>query len=506
MSVVNVTVVNSDSPKEFEELVGGEGRAVFFRPERYRVSDLGPVLPTVKIRRGQDEIECEMYDVSQNGVAFVLPELAVFTPGDSIDEIAVSFDGADAYRGEGRVVSVRPAENTRIIGVSFVDSLMNIDDVIHLRAVKTWSPVESVGVSHVSQPWYVKGHSEFKANVGDMRLFLENAKKQYEDMERSLPWTVVNGEIESAAKTALMARIEKEFARDFVDIMGRIDHSLRSAKGDDWHRLKEFSIRQLHDFLMKAPLLHRTRYKPFGYPGDFLAMVHMYSEPFEGDGLFAKAVHMGSCASVPAQAVRARKNLIRDEIQRLVDLWKEDRPLKICAIAAGPAQETYEFLERAKSIDIPLEIILFDQDKLALSYAHKRIDRLVDVKFNDNVKVTFLHDSIKRLLIDPDIFGDIGPFDFIFAAGLFDYLRFKTAATLTHNLFLNLRSGGKVFIGNMDPANPSRWMFEHHLDWNLIYRTSEEMMEFGRVGVPSVRLDMTKEATGINPFLVVYKD
>ena len=94
----------------------------------------------------------------------------------------------------------------------------------------------------------------------------------------------------------------------------------------------------------------------------------------------------------------------------------------------------------------------------------------------------------------------------LFAAGLFDYLRFNTAATLTRNFHANLAPGGKAYIGNMDPGNPSRWMFEHHLDWFLLYRTKAEMLEFGQAAVPNGRMEVIEDATGTNPFLVVQKD
>ncbi|MBM4396868.1 MAG: PilZ domain-containing protein [Deltaproteobacteria bacterium] len=492
--------------KSYEELDGAQGKAVHFRPERYSAGDLALVRPVVTLSlSGEMPIACQLHDLSQNGIAFTPPHEARLVPGTTISELVVSFDGTEVFRGEARVVSARSDDGIAVVGATFIDSLMNIDDVLHLRDVKSWKAGDERGVAAGVQPWYVPGHETFKALVCEMRLFLDGAVANYSEMEPGLPWHVVHGEGDSAARSALIERIRAEFVPDFIRIMGGIDLALRSASGDDWHRLKEFSIRTLHETLMQAPLLHRTRVKPLGYPGDFEAMHYMYTRNFEGQSLFAKALHMGSCASVPAQAVRARKNLIRDRIRALAEGWTGDRPLRVASVAAGPAQELYELLNQPMDIPVPVEVVLFDQDKLALTFAHRRIGPLIEGRWRGRVRVTFLHDTIKRLLTDPGIFGDYAPFDMMFAAGLFDYLRFNTATTLTRNLFANLAPGGRAYIGNMDPSNPSRWMFEHHLDWHLIYRTKIEMLEFGQAAVPGAGMEIVEDATGINPFLVIQK-
>jgi hypothetical protein len=41
---------------------------------------------------------------------------------------------------------------------------------------------------------------------------------------------------------------------------------------------------------------------------------------------------------------------------------------------------------------------------------------------------------------------------------------------------------------------------EWHLDWNLIYRSREELLDIGRRAVPSAQVRILEEDTGINPF------
>lgn len=45
------------------------------------------------------------------------------------------------------------------------------------------------------------------------------------------------------------------------------------------------------------------------------------------------------------------------------------------------------------------------------------------------------------------------------------------------------------------------YILEHHLDRQLIYRTREEMLSFGRAGAPNCDVRIIEERTRINPFL-----
>jgi hypothetical protein len=148
----------------YAELHGGSGRDVFFRPDRYQLSDLGPVDVAVEVRICNESHRCELCDVSQNGVAFEWPlELAVEI-GAILNEIVVRFDEHEAYRGAARVSSVRRKDGRTIVGVSFVDTLMNIEDVLHLRDVKAWlSSTGSKGTGMNEAPWRTTGQERFKA-------------------------------------------------------------------------------------------------------------------------------------------------------------------------------------------------------------------------------------------------------------------------------------------------------------------------------------------------------
>jgi len=149
---------------------------------------------------------------------------------------------------------------------------------------------------------------------------------------------------------------------------------------------------------------------------------------------------------------------------------------------------------------------MFDQDKGALAYAYRRIQPLTENRAGPNVRIVYLHESIKRLLKDRTLFDEFGTFDAIYSAGLFDYLRVPTAVQLARDFYSRLAPGGQLLVSNMVPENPSRWYMEHHLDWFLLYRTRAEMLEIGQRATSEARLRIVEEETGVNPFLEFSRD
>lgn len=520
---------SSSVPRSYEELEGAAGREVFFRPQRYRPADLAPVELRIRVFCAGQWAEPALVDVAQGGLAVLWPagsRAPEAHAAATVELAAASRLVAPAlfHRGEARVAVLRASEEGQVVGLALVGTPLDVDVLLQLRDLQRWQPAQGGDLGLAVSPWQVQGHQEFRAAVGAFRLFLEDARDHLHQLEKVLPWSVIHGDgpppdqsaavhylprpgwlpCENYARAALVERLLGEFVPAVLGHFGAIDNAMRRATPQEMPALKHYSVRHLHELLMPAPLLHRAWSKPLGYPGDFECMNHMYFRPFEGTTLYGKALHLAACASLPACAVRARKDLIKQEIAALVQQGRSGRPVRVASIAAGPSQEVFEFLSESKALPHPVEIVLFDQDRTALSFAQRRLAPLAE-RHGSQLKLVVLQDSIRRLLHDPSLFSALGPFDMVFSSGLFDYLRLDLAAQLTGNLTGHLAPGGRALIGNMAPHNPARWVFEHHLDWTLLYRTPDQMLEFGRLGAPSADLKVQSDATGLNPYLIVQR-
>ena len=53
--------------------------------------------------------------------------------------------------------------------------------------------------------------------------------------------------------------------------------------------------------------------------------------------------------------------------------------------------------------------------------------------------------------------------------------------------------------------HPARVLQEIHLDWHLIYRTREEMLDVARAAVPGARVRILEEESGVNPFFEIVR-
>ena len=483
---------------DYERLAGGEGRAVHFRPERHGGATWAPVPVIVRACAGAETIGAEVVDISQNGVAFVWPAHIPVSVGQELNDVVVTFDDKEAYRGAARVASARRGDGGDVVtGVALTDGAIDIDSWLQIRGVRLRPP------SH----WGIGGHERFRAGVVSLRFLLEDVDEMLAGLDDSLPPPAGGAARAPLVDAAIEEEVRRELVPRIVALSGEIDQAFRSATSvTERAALGAFSRRCLQDILMCAPWMHRARHKPLGYPGDFGVMAFVYNAPFSGPTLFARALSLAFSCTPAGEAVRARKDMLAAQLSaRLARPFDHrGRPLRILSIASGPAQEIVELLDSRPPPPYPVEIMLFDQDQRALAHASAAIARAA--RWRGCLQVRYLHDAIKPLLRGAGALAGQGPFDVIYASGLLDYLQPRTAVSLCRNLYERLAPGGTLYAGNMVPANQSRWLMELHLDWFLIYREREELLQIGRLAAPGADVHLVEEATGVNPFVALRRD
>ena len=102
----------------YEELEGGQGRSIFFRPHRYREVELRPLHAELTLELEGEVLSSELADISQGGVGLWWtrdePRL-----GTEVMIKALRFGEHIAYHGLARVGSLRWENNRLLVGIEF---------------------------------------------------------------------------------------------------------------------------------------------------------------------------------------------------------------------------------------------------------------------------------------------------------------------------------------------------------------------------------------------------
>jgi extracellular factor (EF) 3-hydroxypalmitic acid methyl ester biosynthesis protein len=488
----------------FEELEGASGAAVVYRPDRYAPADFGPVVVTLTVAGATGEVvDCPLVNVSQTGLAFAPSEDLVCRPGDVLTSVSLRSDDEAAYDGRALVRTVRTVGEGTLVGAEFLDYLLSIDDVLRLRDLKAAHQSSADALSTAASAWRVEGHHEFKSRVAELSLFLQSAKKQFERLEASLDWEDVHSREETPAKRRLLKAIDQDFSQTYLQWSEEVNALYVALDSADAELLKAYSRGLLHPLVMEAPVTRRMFDKPLGYAGDYLVMSYFYArQRFEGNTLFAKAMHRATSNQTAARAVRHRKEMLKKGLEERIGTWPGKRPLRIVSVASGPAQELYEVLLELSPEAPPLEVLIFDQDRQALQYAQTRLLSVIRSR-RLAVRLVPLHDSIKFLIPGESVLMDRGPYDHCLMSGLMDYLYQPVGRRLVAQLYHLLSPGGECWVGNVAPWNPTRWAMEHLYEWHLIYRSIDELAELAGDLPPGAESRTIADELGLIPFLVI---
>ncbi len=186
-----------------------------------------------------------------------------------------------------------------------------------------------------------------------------------------------------------------------------------------------------------------------------------------------------------ALAVRNRLKIVRKLIyNKILELSKAGRKVKILSIAAGSAQAVCEAVYASGVEDV--EVVLVDLDESALEYCKTMSEMLgIRNKFRF-IKTTAGRTPAKmrELGFEPNI---------IEIVGFLDYVPDKKAVKLLGDCIDILEPGGSLIASNI-LINPEAPFLRFVVDWRLIYRTVGSFRElFVRAGADEKELETRVE-------------
>ena len=345
----------------------------------------------------------------------------------------------------------------------------------------------------------------FKVVVADMQTFLTDLRLWLEQVEleiRSAP---------SGNRLEMEQRAVREIGREMVPAFDAMHERLESVSEGIEAELRpvhqNFAKRQLHPLVMCSPFAYRTYHKPLGYAGDYEMVDMILRDPYEGGSLFAKVVNLWFLSQWPARAHRNRishlKGLLREETRRGAG---RGRPIRVLNLGCGPAREIQEFLaEDALCDHAQFSLLDFSEETIqhtsrALEELKRRYGRRTLIQIQKKSVQSVLKDGAKPVVDAPD-----RRYDFIYCAGLLDYLPDRTCVQLMNVLYDGLAPGGLLAATNVEDCKPFRHMLEFVLDWHLIYRGMKKSAALLPQRAEAGNARILKDPTEVNVFIEVRK-
>lgn len=346
---------------------------------------------------------------------------------------------------------------------------------------------------------------EFKIVIADMQNLLLGLRRWLEQVE-----LLIRSEV-SQNRLDLERNVIHELQPPMLPIIGswfgRFDDVSESIPEDLQPAHRAYARRQLHPLVLCSPFVYRTFSKPLGYAGDYEMVNMILRDPFEGGSLFAKIVNNCFLQQPPAEAHRNRiRYLLKrlgEETRRRARLGKTAR---IFNLGCGPAKEIQEFLVQDDLCE-RAQFTLLDFNDETLAYTGKLLDE-IKMRSRRMTPIQMIKKSVHQILKEcarPASDPSSGKYDFIYCAGLFDYLSDRICKRLMDIFYDMLAPGGLLVATNVDASKPFRHSMEYILEWHLVCRNEKQLQTLSPELAPEGAFLVNKDVTGVNVFLEVRK-
>ena len=350
-----------------------------------------------------------------------------------------------------------------------------------------------------------KIREDYKVIVADMQTFFTDLRLWLEQVElgiRSSP---------AGDRLQLEQDVAESLSQSVIPCMNELFEKFESiAQTLDEETLpahRNYMRRQLHPLVLCSPFAYRTFAKPLGYAGDYEMVNMIIRNTQEGGSLFAKVINTWFLRQPPAQAHRNRiEYLIQKLQQETRRAAGPGRPARILSVACGPSQEVQFYMTRDPLCD-QTHFTLLDFNEETLQYLRNTLGE-TRAKYQRRTPLEYIKKSVHHILKESGrtVQGDAAnKYDFVYCAGLFDYLSNQVCQRLTNAMYDWVAPGGLLVTTNVEPSNPLRNGMEHLLDWNLIYRSGEQMFQLKPQRAPEGVSRVQADETGVNVFMEARK-
>lgn len=343
---------------------------------------------------------------------------------------------------------------------------------------------------------------EYKVVVADMETLLRDLRRWLEQVELGVrsqssgSRPQMEREVIGELQHPMLPVVNSLFGR-FEEIAGQIREELQPV-----HRI--YVKRQLHPLLLCSPFMYRIYQKPLGYAGDYEMVNMILRDPVEGSSLFAKLLNVYILNQAPAQGHRNRVTFLTQKlIEETQRCTRMGRKARIFNLGCGPAREVQNFLLHEDLSDRS-QITLLDFNDETLQFTGKILGE-IKMKSQRLTQLQMVKKSVHQILKEYARHPGGGDFDFIYCAGLFDYLSDRVCKRLMNIFYDLLAPGGLLVATNVDASNPIRNIMEYIFEWHLVYRNSKQLESLRPDAVVPGMFNVRTELSGSNIFIEIRK-
>jgi extracellular factor (EF) 3-hydroxypalmitic acid methyl ester biosynthesis protein len=427
----------------------------------------------------------------------------VLQMSEVLGEFKIIFDDRAVYSGRAVISSLVHAGTTLVCEAALDEACL---DVRALCAASDPRRLQA-GFEEFIRDWgkTYRILPEMKTLVADIHSFLSDLRLWLEQVElgiRSTP-TGDRKELEHRALTEL----HKPIVPALNGLFEKFEVVASRVEPDDKPAHRVFVRRQIHPLVFCAPFAYRTYHKPLGYAGDYEMVNMILRDPFEGGSLFAKALNSWFISQPPAEAHRNRiKHLTKQLVQETARVAAAGRAARIYNLGCGPAAEVQRFLAE-HDISNHADFSLLDFNNETIAYATSVLQE-AKTRHQRSTRINMIKKSVGQILKGRGRSTATAPeskYDYIYCAGLFDYLADQHCKQLMNIFYDMLAPGGLLMATNVDASNPIQQMLDYVLDWNLIYRRGARLREAAPDAAHPDDLSVSADVTSVNIYLEVRK-
>ena len=456
---------------------------------------------TVSFLLGEGQpVQAPVLRFSAHQVAFeVHAPTTVLRASEVLKELTLTVRGTVVYRGR----SVIRSEISTTTGAVYDASLEEAgwSDVKVMLA--EGGPVEigkefAAFMNRATQALRVR--PEFKLAVADLQTMLTSLQHWMDRIEFCLPPTPASGR--SQAEREALDALRGQVVPMLDQIFDRFESAAAALEPDAVPHHASYVQRQLHHLVLCAPFMYRTFAKPLGYAGDYEMVNMIMRDPAEGGSLFAKVLNMWFLAQPPAQAHRNRVEYLAGHIAAVTArAAAAGRQARIITLGCGPAWEVQRFLENNALAD-KTSFTLLDFNDETIEHTRNTLNQ-INRRQHRAAQVQLVRRSVNDVLKQSARKGgdEAGQFDFVYCAGLYDYLPDTVCRRLSTALYHWVAPGGLFVITNVDQSNPRRLTMDYVMDWHLIYRDGRGLCAVRPEQVPADDCRVVSDDSGVNIYL-----